>query len=158
MEMVLMNAKFRLYQPSIYQFYHFAMSKLRVHPRRTMDYSEAEFFVLPYDLGFAAGFSKEDGQMRSKPHFTGCPEYEQVIPLLRAEIDRSALFGHNIVVFNSLFDFFPQHCRAIINVCLNCTILGFDLEDYRESRMYRTRGPYFRLNRRVFSVPYPTLG
>jgi hypothetical protein len=152
----LVNEQFGLYQPSIYQFYHFAMSKLRIHPRRTMNYSEAEFFVMPYDIGFSAGFSKETGEMRSKPHFSGCPEHEMVIPLLRREIQRTQQFGHNILVLNSLFDNFPKNCRSIISVCLNCTFVRFDFEDYRENKMYKPQGLNPGLNRRVFSVPFPT--
>lgn len=152
----LVNEEFGMYQPSIYQFYHFAMSKLRVHPRRTMNYSEAEFFVMTYDIGFSAGFSKETGEMRSKPHFSGCPEYEIVIPLLQREIQRTQQFGHNILVLNSLFDNFPKNCRSIITVCLNCTFVSFDFEDYLENKMYKQQGPNPGLNRRVFSVPFPT--
>lgn len=152
----LLNAKFGLYQPSIYQFYHFAMSKLRVHPRRTMNYTEADFYVMPYDIGFSAGFSKETGEMRLKPHLTGCPEHDRVKPLLQAEIKQTQLFGHNILVLNSLFDNFPKYCRSIISVCLNCTFVRFDFEDYRENKMYKFQGPHPGLNRRVFSVPFPT--
>jgi hypothetical protein len=152
----LMNDQYSLYQPSIYQFYHFAMSKLRVHPRRTMDRSEAEFFVMPYDIGFSAGFSQSTGELRSKPHLTGCPEYQQILTLLQQEIQQTQLFGNNILILNSFFDFFPKNCRAIISLCLNCTFIRFDFEDYRENKMYHPQGTHPRINRRVFSVPFPT--
>ena len=152
----LLDKKYSIYQSSVYQFYHFSLSKLRVHPKRTFNYSQADFYVLPYDIGFSLAFSKVNGEFWKKP-WIHCPEYNQIIPLLQAEINRTGLYGHNILVFNSVFDIFPTNCQEIINYCLNCTFLSFDLEDYDENQMYQTFNVrHIRLNRRVFSVPYPT--
>lgn len=154
----ILNEKFSFYQSSIYQFYHICLSKLRVHPRRTFNYSEAEFYVMPYDIGFSAAFNKQTGLFHSKVYSNGCPEHSSIIPLLKQEIQKTKLQGHNIVIFNSLADNFPYHCRNIINVCLNCTILNFDIEDYLENKLYKNAdNGQFGLNRRVFSVPFPSL-
>ena len=47
----LINASTGLYASDYFQLYHLLMSRLRIHPKRTLQRSEATLFVIPYDVG-----------------------------------------------------------------------------------------------------------
>jgi hypothetical protein len=142
-----------LYATNSFCLYVMIMGRLRVHPRRTFNRSEADIFVIPHDVGIAAQWDKSNGKYLMH-QVNGSPQNETVFALLRTELAKSSFYGHDHLVLNSLFDMFNPSCLEFFLLCGNCTVVAQDVQfvDHYTNRVSKSMGR--PLGRRWYAAPY----
>lgn len=142
-----------LYATHSFCIYAILMGRLRVHPRRTTNRSEASIFIIPHDIGVAAQWDKATGKYLMHQR-NGCPQNETVAKLLRQELSQSKYYGHDNVIINSLFDIFNPDCLEFFFLCANCTVLSQEVHyvnHYTNAVSQKMGRP---LGRRWYTAPF----
>ena len=119
------NAKRGIYETSNPDhMYQTIMARLRVHPQRTLNRSEACLLIIPLDLGIFSWFNKSTGYYRFD-FLRGCEGMEHVEGLLTSEVEQAPLWGHEMLYISSSLGFFSRKCLIIMKSCVNCTRLTY---------------------------------
>jgi hypothetical protein len=116
-----------LHATSYFQFYHIVMSRLRLHPSRTLNREEASVFVVPFDVGVATQWSADTGFYLMQ-QVGSCPQADEVIPMLSRKLSTSSLWGHDVVIVNSYFQTFREKRKDIFMMCLNCLVFTQEID------------------------------
>lgn len=133
----LVNASYGLYATNYFHLYHSIMSRLRIHPKRTYNRSEATLFVAPVDVGIMAQWNKKNGQYRMHQALGGSSEWEEVVKLMQRDAQRTPLFGHDVLMVNSLFNIFNVNISKIFFACANCTVINHDTNRAFDNFLYK---------------------
>lgn len=151
----VLNASYGLYASNYFHLYQLIMSRLRVHPKRTLNRSDAMLFVAPVDVGVMAQWNKENGQYRMHQAYGGSKEWEQVCAHLRTDIANTPLYGHDVLLINSLFNIFNSNISKIFFECANCTVINHDTNRAYDNYQYKyAKSNKISLASAQFGVPY----
>lgn len=135
------------------QMYHTIMSRLRVHPQRTMDRNKACLRVIPMDLGISSFFDKATG--RFVMH-AGC--YHTVREgqqLMTQAVAEAPLWGHEMMFISSMGTMFTLNCSTILYPCVNCTRLQFETPDTSNDAYIKyAQMNGHKITYRWFSIPH----
>ena len=104
--------------------YHTIMTRLRVHPQRTLDRQKACLLVIPLDLGIFSWFHSLTGQFRYN-FGKGCEDMDHLEGLLAKAVDEAPLWGHEMLYISSSLGFLSYRCLKIMRPCVNCTRVSF---------------------------------
>lgn len=151
----MLNESYGLYSTNYFHLYHTVMARLRVHPRRTYNRSNATLFVAPVDVGVMAQWNKKNGQYRMHQARGGDKEWLQVTSLLREDIEKTPLLGHDVLMINSLFNIFNVNISKIYFECANCTVINHDTNRAFDNYHYQySKSSRVNLASAHFGVPY----
>ena len=151
----LLNESIGLFSTNYFHLYHIIMSRLRVHPKRTYNRSEATMFVVPFDAGIAAQWNKRNGQYRMHQLSGGEDVVLQLTELFRNDVQHTPLFGHDVLMINSLFNLFNGNISKLFFECANCTVINHDTNRAYDNYHYTfAKRNMVQLASAQFGVPY----
>lgn len=123
----IVNAAEMEHKTSQFSLFKLLYERALRDPRRVMDPSKADSFLIPYDMGMDAAFFETHGRMRR----TGCP----LAPIFHQRLLSSPYFkrygGHDhtlIISINQNMNYFfgTKACLDMFSICWNCTKVSID--------------------------------
>jgi hypothetical protein len=151
----VLNESYGLHSTNYFHLYHLVMSRLRIHPKRTYNRSAASMFVVPFDAGIAAQWDKSNGQYRMHQAFGGADVVQELVSLMKEDISKTPLRGHDVLMVNSLFNTFNENISKIFFECMNCTVINHDTNRAYDNYQYKfAKNNGVVLASAQFGVPY----
>jgi hypothetical protein len=145
---------FKTHNPD--HLYHMIMSRLRVHPHRTMSRSDACLLVIPLDLSINSFYHYKTGHYAYNL-LTGCEHMAGAGEVLRKAVAEAPLLGHDMLFIGSSFSSLSKECISILHSCENCTRVNIEPNILKSDfHIVWTKRQGFNVTYRSFGVPYPS--
>eukprot|EP01041_Mallomonas_annulata_P011284 gene11284-23611_t len=155
----LLDQELGLYDTFTFALYKVILARLCRHPSRTLNYSEADAFFVPYDIGYNVIINSHTGRERSMA-WSGCDIAPFASELFKNEIARNPNkldFGHDHFM---IFDLSNGHhmqesCYKFLSLCANCTILSIETLLYNTPYSDWMNEYHIPIARKWSGIPFP---